>query len=207
MLLFKNVSSNTLQNISFKIGSGELVLFFSRDEYSLNLLYKMIIGQLKPDDGLIKIESDLKKNSKIMGLCGERNDILLPERTIFENLKFVLYFRKQWTEDFSTKIRDTLKIMDIDYLAEKKVSQLMFHQQLRFKLARLLIFEPAVLLFSWPEKQLDEVNGRSLINIFQEFQKKEITVLIFSAQKWLASYNFDCKKIFLKKEKMLSEKK
>ena len=83
----------------------------------------------------------------------------------------------------------------------------MFHQQLRLKLARLLIFEPAVLLFYWPEKQLDEVNGRSLINIFQEFQKKDITVLIFTEQKWLALYNFDCKKIFLKEEKMLSEKK
>lgn len=153
-----------LQHVSFKVETGELVALLGPSGSGKTTLLRIIAGIEVPDQesGRILIhEEDTTGTSfrdRKVGFVFQHY-ALFRHMTIFENVAFGLRvrprrFRPSETE-IKQKVLELLKLVQLDWLADRYPSQLSGGQRQRVALARALVVEPRVLLLDEPFGSLD----------------------------------------------------
>ena len=163
----RNVSKNfnafkALDSINLDIQSGELVALLGPSGCGKTTLLRIIAGLETPDAGSIVFHGEDVSGHDVrdrnVGFVFQHY-ALFRHMTVFENVAFGLRVkpRSERPSDaqIKKKVMDLLKLVQLDWLAERFPSQLSGGQRQRIALARALAVEPKVLLLDEPFGALD----------------------------------------------------
>jgi sulfate transport system ATP-binding protein len=149
-------------HLNLHIPSGELVALLGPSGCGKTTLLRIIAGLEVPDAGSVHFHGEDATYTHVR----ERNVgfvfqhyALFGHLSIFENVAFGLRVRPRAAQPSEAEIRDKvmalLKLVQLDWLAERYPHQLSGGQRQRIALARALAVEPQVLLLDEPFGALD----------------------------------------------------
>ncbi len=149
-------------DLSLDIPAGELVALLGPSGSGKTTLLRMIAGLEKPDAGTILFHGEDTTNTSVrdrnVGFVFQHY-ALFGHMTIAENVAFGLRVRPRATRpsdrDIRAKVAQLLKLVQLDWLADRHPHQLSGGQRQRVALARALAVEPKVLLLDEPFGALD----------------------------------------------------
>lgn len=151
-----------LGNIDLEIGEGELVALLGLSGSGKTTLLRIIAGLEAPDSGTVRFygndASALSVRDRRIGFVFQHY-ALFRHMTVFENVAFGLRVRPRATrpleDEIKSKVHELLKLVQLDFLADRYPSELSGGQRQRVALARTLAVEPRILLLDEPFGSLD----------------------------------------------------
>ena len=151
-----------LKDIDLSVKKGELVALLGPSGSGKTTLLRIIAGLDWPDVGDIHLngKSVIREGASERGVGFVfQHYALFKHLSVFENVAFGLRVRPRATRPSKTEIHDRvmrlLKLVQIDWLADRSVTQLSGGQRQRVALARALAIEPEVLMLDEPFGALD----------------------------------------------------
>jgi sulfate transport system ATP-binding protein len=149
-------------NLNLDIPAGELVALLGPSGSGKTTLLRIIAGLEVPDTGSVLFHGEDATNTDVrerqVGFVFQHY-ALFGHMNIFENVAFGLRVRPRATRpserEIRAKVMELLKLVQLDWLAERYPHQLSGGQRQRIALARALAVEPKVLLLDEPFGALD----------------------------------------------------
>ena len=149
-------------NLNLDIPAGELVALLGPSGSGKTTLLRIIAGLEVPDSGHVLFHGEDATHTTVR----ERNVgfvfqhyALFNHMTIFENVAFGLRVRpkdlRPAEREIKSKVMELLKLVQLDWVADRYPHQLSGGQRQRIALARALAVEPKVLLLDEPFGALD----------------------------------------------------
>jgi spermidine/putrescine transport system ATP-binding protein len=170
-----------LHDINLAIQGGEFFSLLGPSGCGKTTLLRIIAGFESPDTGAILIGNadvlPFPPNQRQVNTVFQ-NYALFPHLTVFENVAFSLRIKRVPRDQIQPKVKDYLKLVQLEGHAHKKPSQLSGGQKQRVAIARALINEPRVLLLDEPLSALDaKLRQHMLIELDQIHDKIGITFI------------------------------
>jgi len=155
-------SFTALDNIHLDIPTGELVALLGPSGCGKTTLLRIIAGMESADAGHVSFAGEeathLHARERKVGFVFQHY-ALFRHMTVFENVAFGLRVKPRAERpseaDIRRRVSELLKLVQLDWLAERYPSQLSGGQRQRIALARALAVEPKVLLLDEPFGALD----------------------------------------------------
>ena len=151
-----------LKNVNLEIQPGELVALLGPSGCGKTSLLRIIAGLEIPDEGTVFYEGeDFAEKSVAKKQVGFvfQHYALFKHMTVFDNIAFGLKVRPKSTRpssaEIKSKVDELLKLVQLDWMADRYPNQLSGGQRQRVALARALAVEPKVLLLDEPFGALD----------------------------------------------------
>jgi putative hydroxymethylpyrimidine transport system ATP-binding protein len=184
MLSIKNLSysfqsegnSNPIFNqISLDVKPGEFVSVIGASGSGKSTLFKLISGLLEPDQGDIMVNG--QKTGKRLGSIGymPQKDLLLPWRTVVENVLLPLEVTKEPKQARIPEIREWLSRFGLAEYEKAYPNELSGGMKQRVAFLRTLMTGKDLLLLDEPFGALDSLTKRNmhswLLGLWGELQK------------------------------------
>tara|TARA_Y100000996_G_scaffold255564_1_gene200999 strand:- start:618 stop:1298 length:681 start_codon:yes stop_codon:yes gene_type:complete len=176
-----------LKNVSIDVSEGSFVFLIGRTGSGKSSLIKTIYGDLELVGGVGNVAGyDLTrlKSKQIPNLRRELGVVfqdfkLLPDRTIDDNLKFVLK-STGWKnkKEIADRIDKVLKMVGITLNKNKYPFELSGGEQQRVAIARALLNEPKLIIADEPTGNLDPQTSQEIMQLFKSLHKKGMTLLM-----------------------------
>ena len=196
-------------NINLSINKGDFIYLVGETGSGKSSLVKSLYAEIKISAGNIFVANyDLNKIDR-KEIPKLRRDLgivfqdfqLLSDRTVNENLKFVLK-ATGWTkkEEISKRINDVLASVHLENYNNKMPHELSGGEKQRAAIARSLLNNPKVILADEPTGSLDPKKSEKIIELLKEINVKGTTVVI-------ATHDYEIIKKFNARIIKCSEKK
>jgi cell division transport system ATP-binding protein len=176
-----------LKNVSIDVSEGGFVFLIGRTGSGKSSLIKTIYGDLELVGGVGNVAGyDLNrlKSKQIPNLRRELGVVfqdfkLLPDRTIDDNLKFVLK-STGWKnkKEITDRIDKVLKMVGITLNKNKYPFELSGGEQQRVAIARALLNEPKLIIADEPTGNLDPQTSQEIMQLFKSLHEKGMTLLM-----------------------------
>jgi sulfate transport system ATP-binding protein len=151
-----------VNDVSLTVPTGELVALLGPSGSGKTSLLRIIAGLERADRGQVLFEGEdaTVRDVRHRGVGFVfQHYALFRHMNVFENVAFGLRVRprdrRPSDADVKAKVTDLLKLVQLDWLADRYPSQLSGGQRQRVALARALAVEPKVLLLDEPFGSLD----------------------------------------------------
>jgi sulfate transport system ATP-binding protein len=153
---------HALRDVSLQVQTGELLALLGPSGSGKTTLLRVIAGLEVPDTGQVLFQgedsTDRHTRERRVGFVFQHY-ALFRHMSIFENVAFGLRVRPKASRPPEAQIRERvmelLKLVQLDWLADRYPHQLSGGQRQRIALARALAVEPKVLLLDEPFGALD----------------------------------------------------
>ena len=196
-------------NINLSINKGDFIYLVGETGSGKSSLVKSLYAEIKISAGNIfvanydlnKIDrNEIPKLRRDLGIVFQDFQ-LLSDRTVNENLKFVLR-ATGWTkkEEISKRINDVLASVHLENYNNKMPHELSGGEKQRAAIARSLLNNPKVILADEPTGSLDPKKSEKIIELLKEINEKGTTVVI-------ATHDYEIIKKFNARIIKCSEKK
>jgi sulfate transport system ATP-binding protein len=151
-----------LQDINLSVPTGELVALLGPSGSGKTTLLRIIAGLEIPDSGAIYFHGEETTGQRVqerkVGFVFQHY-ALFKQMTVFENVAFGLRVQPRnkrcSKREIKARVNDLLKLVQMEWLAERYPAQLSGGQRQRIALARALAVEPKVMLLDEPFGALD----------------------------------------------------
>ena len=170
-----------LNDVDLAIKKGEFFSLLGPSGCGKTTLLRIIAGFETPDCGVVTFDG-----TDVLPIPPERRQAntvfqsyaLFSHLSVFENVAFSLRLKKAPRDEINTKVRDYLKLVQLEDHAQKKPNQLSGGMKQRVAIARALINEPRVLLLDEPLSALDaKLRQHMLIELDEIHDKIGITFI------------------------------
>ncbi len=223
MIFFNNVSKIypphitrrekvVLDNISFKVEKGEFVCVVGRSGAGKTTLLRLLLGEEKPTEGSIFIDSkDINKMSS-REKCYFRRTIgtvfqdykLLPSKTVYENIAYALEVTGAGDKEIEKSVPEVLDTVGIIEQALNFPHQLSGGEKQRTAIARALIHEPEIILADEPTGDLDPYNTKGVLDLLLKLNEEGATVILATHDKEVVN-NLNKRVITIKDSKIIND--
>jgi cell division transport system ATP-binding protein len=213
MLSFSNVEFNyknqpVFTNLNFEIDESEFVFLIGKSGAGKTTLLQMIYMNILPQAGYVqfdKFSSDLIKPKSLPELRRNIGIIfqdfkLLEDRTVFENLAFILEITGAKRKIVKRKVYQVLSEVGLAHKQKNKISQLSGGEQQRIAIARAIINEPKLIIADEPTGNLDPETSNEILDILTKISSRGTSVL-FATHNYELVKSYDARIIRLKNGK------
>ena len=182
-----NENNILFSDINFNVNSGELVFLIGKTGTGKSSLLKVLYGDLHIMSGQGSImgfdltqlkENQIPKLRRKLGIVFQ-DFKLLPDRTVFENLSFVLK-ATGWKEKDKIKKRvsEVLEMVNVTSNDKKYPFELSGGEQQRVAIARALLNNPEIIIADEPTGNLDPETSNEIMQLFSKLHKEGISLIM-----------------------------
>lgn len=179
---------NALNGVSIQIEKGEMVAITGTSGSGKSTLMHIIGGLDTPHKGEIVVNNINLSKAGRAKLARYRNKAigfvfqtfnLEPQLTTLENVELPLIFSNIKRKKRRELAMDAIKKVGLEDRTNHKPSELSGGQRQRVSIARAIVNSPGIILADEPTGNLDSKNGRKIIDLLRDLNKKEgVTVVI-----------------------------
>jgi cell division transport system ATP-binding protein len=188
------VTITALADISFSIDKGEFAVLGGPSGAGKTTLLRLLYRDDLPTEGEIRVagyEVTRLRRSRIPRLRRSIGVVfqdakLLPGRTVFENVAFVLRVLGTPRAEITPRVFQTLKAVGLSTRAQALPAHLSQGEQQRAALARALVKQPSLLLADEPTGNLDEAMSEEILDLLTEIWNRGTTILLATHRAALA---------------------
>ena len=185
MIQFDNVtftfeSLPVLTDISMTINQGEYVALIGDNGAGKTTLLRLLIGELKPDHGTLRIGEEFKRFGYVQQTT-LKNQLNFPA-TVLEVVVGNLYqdigkfkFAKK---SHKQRAIEALKLVNMDKFKDELLSDLSGGQQQRVMLARALVNNPDLVIFDEPTSGVDHQSSEQFYRTMHRLNQEGLTILL-----------------------------
>ena len=182
-----NEKNVIFSSINFKVNTGEFIFLIGKTGTGKSSLLKVLYGDLTLESGkgsIVGFDITELKDKQIPLLRRKIGVVfqdfkLLPDRTIFENLSFVLK-ATGWKEKSKIKARviEVLNLVNISPETQKYPFELSGGEQQRVAIARALLNKPELIIADEPTGNLDPETSQEIMQLFRKLHSEGISVIM-----------------------------
>ena len=175
-----------LKGISFAIEAGQFAFVAGHSGAGKSTLLKLIPAIERPSGGAVLVNGQNVGALKRAALPYLRRNLgivfqdqkLLYDRSVYDNVMLPLAFSELGGRDAAGRVRAALD--KVGLLAREKANpiQLSGGEQQRLAIARAVVNRPSVLIADEPTANLDAGSAAAILEIFADFNKVGVTVLV-----------------------------
>lgn len=176
-----------LSDVNLELRKGEFVYLIGKVGSGKSTLLKTIYGEVEIDDGEAWVlgyamrslkQKDLPTLRRKLGIVFQDFQ-LLTDRTVHENLKFVLKATgwKNRTE-IERRIGEVLQQVGMENKGYKMPNELSGGEQQRIVIARAILNKPEIILADEPTGNLDVDTGRRIVELLQDICRHGSAILM-----------------------------
>lgn len=181
---------NVLQDIILSIDEGDFVGIIGCNGSGKSTLMKLLIGQLSPSKGKIKLfNEDLDKSSNLnkigyvpqISLSSGANFPATVEEVVMANLYSKIGFMRFPKKEHKEKVKEVLKIVNMGEFSKRLIGNLSGGQQQRVMIAKALVSDPKIIILDEPTTGIDAASEEQLYALLEKLNKEsKITIVIVS---------------------------
>ena len=164
-------TNQVLDGVDFTVESGESVAILGRSGGGKSVLLKHLIGLMQPDSGQVLVdgqnlvcltERELLPIRRKFGMLFQ-GAALFDSLTVADNVNFMLRRENHLTAgEIARKVAETLEMVELNGVEDKKPSELSGGMRKRVGLARAIIYQPQIILYDEPTTGLDPIVADSI---------------------------------------------
>jgi putative spermidine/putrescine transport system ATP-binding protein len=174
--------TQVVKDFNMSIEKGEFVSFLGPSGCGKTTILRMIAGFESPSDGTVTIngknQNGLKTSQRNIGMVFQAY-ALFPNMNVFDNVAFGLKVAGMTKPDIESRVKEMLKLIHLEHLADRYPYQMSGGQQQRVALARALAPKPQVLLLDEPLSALDAKIRVSLREEIRQIQRQLRITTVF----------------------------
>lgn len=150
--------TQALKQVDLTVPDHEFIVLLGPSGCGKSTLLRLIAGLEKPSEGTLRFDGEdvstlepMKRNVAMVF----QSFALYPHLTVYKNMAFPLKSMKLPQEEIKRRVEAAAKILDIDYLLNRRPRVLSGGQRQRVALGRAMVREPVVFLLDEPLSNLD----------------------------------------------------
>lgn len=184
--------------------------FYPRDQVALvgangagkTTLLRIILGLIKPESGLVQIQSNLSIGylPQVLTL-GDRLFPMTVKEVINQGLIAKKTFPRWTNQEDAKKIAKALKQFSIEDLANQAFGLLSLGQKQMVLFARMMVQEPDIVFLDEPTSSLDVNRKDSIYDILDSLKKKQVPYVIITHD--LPSFSSHIQRVIYLEHKVL----
>lgn len=180
------VNHGGLQRVDLKVPQGGFLLVTGPSGAGKTTLLKLLYGAERPTQGRVlvlgqdvaQLRGDrLSRFRRQLGVVFQDYK-LIPNRTVTENIAFVLWAQGHSQGEINRRLPPTLKLVGLAHKGDHFPDQLSGGEQQRVSLARAIVSTPPLLLTDEPTGNLDTDNSLQVLQILNELNRMGVTVVV-----------------------------
>ncbi len=180
------VRRTVLEDLTLHVGRGEHVNLVGPTGSGKSTLLRMLYMDVPPDTGTIQVgdyRSDTIRPREVPFLRRSLGVVfqdfqLLPDRTVFENVAFVLHVTGKKGASVKTRVMQALARVGLAHKRQRFPHELSGGEQQRVAIARAVVGEPWVLLADEPTGNLDPAVSDEIMKLLLGLHAQGMTLLI-----------------------------
>jgi phospholipid/cholesterol/gamma-HCH transport system ATP-binding protein len=162
-----------LRDVSFVMHAERLTVLLGGSGSGKSVVLKLILGLLKPDAGVIRVNGTRIDTMREAELMAVRSDIgmLFQESALFDSLTVAENVGYRLTEETDTpagdvraRVEEVLGFIGLAEYIDQMPSELSGGQRRRVAIARAMAHRPRLLLFDDPTSGLDPITAKTVMN-------------------------------------------
>jgi len=192
MLNFKNVTKRyndgniAVSNIDFNVEDGEFLFVVGTSGAGKSTLVRLLLNIDKPSEGEIIFNDISVPSLSGRRLAYYRRQIgvvfqdfkLLAQKTVYENVAFVLEVARENKINIKKKTHDVLDLVGLYEKRNKFPSELSGGEQQRVAIARAMVNDPIFLIADEPTGNLDSYNAWDTFQLINKINNWGTTVMV-----------------------------
>lgn len=207
----KSNACEALKNVNLEIKQGDLIAIIGESGSGKSTLLHILGCLDSPTSGEFFFGNDkvnFKNTLKLANYRSEKIGFVLQDfglilgETALENVCVPLLFSKTPFSKMKKQARDSLNLLGIGKLANKRVNQLSGGQKQRVAIARALVNNADIILADEPTGALDSKTSSEIMDTLIELNGKGKTIIIVTHDQKIAAL---CKKVVTISDGCLTE--
>ena len=184
-----------LREVSFRINKGEFVVLTGPSGAGKTTLLRLLYRDDLPSEGDVEVlgaslvgmgRSQVAALRRSIGVVFQ-DAKLLPVRTVYENVAFVLRVLGAPRREITARAFDALRVVGLSARAQAYPTQLSQGEAQRAALARAIVRRPPLLLADEPTGNLDESMAAEIIDVLKNIGAGGTTIVLATHQARLAA--------------------
>ena len=181
---------NVLKDITLSIDEGDFVGIVGCNGSGKSTLMKLLIGQISPSKGQIKLfNEDLDKSNNLdkigyvpqISLSSAANFPATVEEIVMANLYSKIGFMRFPKKEHKEKVKSALKVVNMEDFSKRLIGNLSGGQQQRVMIAKALVSDPKIIILDEPTTGIDSSSEENLYDLLEKLNKdSKITIIIVS---------------------------
>ena len=174
--------SFALENVSFSLGSSEVLCFIGKTGSGKTMLLESAAGFYRPDKGHMLFHgeevSEMPLHLRNIGYLYQDYS-LFPKMSVRDNIGYGLRMRNYSRSEIRSVVEEMAEWFEITRILDQHPGTLSGGEQQRVALARALITKPMLLLLDEPFAALDPQTGKRIIEKLEQIRKEIRCAVIF----------------------------
>ena len=176
----------TLRDVSFSIGKGEMVSIVGRNGAGKSTLSKLICGFETPDAGEIFLngkplaEENIRRRAQHIGYVMQNPNQMISKTMIYEEVALGLQRSGLTEEQIREKVEATLKVCGLYPFRNWPISALSFGQKKRVTIASVLVLDPELILLDKPTAGQDFRHYTDIMEFLRGLNARGVTVVMIT---------------------------
>ena len=176
----------TLRDVSFSIGKGEMVSIVGRNGAGKSTLSKLICGFETPDAGEIFLngkplaEENIRRRAQHIGYVMQNPNQMISKTMIYEEVALGLQRSGLTEKQIREKVEATLRVCGLYPFRNWPISALSFGQKKRVTIASVLVLDPELILLDEPTAGQDFRHYTDIMEFLRGLNARGVTVVMIT---------------------------